>query len=151
MFHRDVAIQQIVQHLGGVAVQGVAIPAAAGRKVGHNIPKLGLKAREFGRDIARRGITFVVVDTNRRSRPLMAAENAPWHIFVAVGFMGHIARRQEALRFDHPHAAAILARAGEHIVTDLIAVADHGQLHAKIFKRVVAGVAHQLFNGIRPV
>ena len=65
--------------------------------------------------------------------------------------MGYEAWRQKALGFDDALPATELSGTGENIRTAFIAVADQGNVHAQIFERIVAGIAHQFFNGVGPI
>ena len=70
---------------------------------------------------------------------------------MPVGFVRDEARRQEALRLHDALSAAEPAGARHHVVAQLVAVADQRQMHAEIFERVVARVAHQLLDRVGAV
>ena len=91
------------------------------------------------------------MDFHLATRALFATKDAPWRIKVTVAFMSHETRCEITLGFDHARPTTKLARTGWHIVTHLVAIADQWQMHAKIFKWVIAGITHQFFDSIRTI
>src|SRR6202034_483069 len=95
--------------------------------------------------------TCGIVDLVFGARSRLAAEYAPRRILMPVGFMRDEAWRQEPLGLYDALSAAEPAGARHHVVAQFVSVADQRQMHAEIFERVVAGVAHQLLDRVGAV
>ena len=58
---------------------------------------------------------------------------------------------QDALLLHHPDPAPEPARPRHHVVAQLVAVADHRQMHREVLERIVAGVGHQIVDAVGAV
>src|SRR5690606_32254697 len=92
-----------------------------------------------------------VADLDLAARAWLATEYPPRHILMPVSLMGHETGSEIALRLHHARATAELARPRRRVVSHLVAVADKRQVHAEVLERIVARVAHQLLDRVRPV
>ena len=92
-----------------------------------------------------------VVDFHLATNALFATKDAPWRIKVTVAFMGHKTGCEITLGFDYARPTTELSRTGWHIIAHLVTVTDQWQVHAKIFKWVIASITHQLFDSIRTI
>ena len=78
----------------------------------------------------------------------MTAKGTPRNIDMTIALMRNEAVGQHALRLNHADAATVFAGSRMHVVAQLVAVADHRQVHAEILDRVIAGVGHQIVDAV---
>ena len=65
---------------------------------------------------------------------------------MTVVFMRDEAVGEHALFLDHTDPAPEATGSRHDVVTQLVAVADHGQMDGQILERVVSGVGHQVVD-----
>ena len=151
MFDRAKAVKHVVQDLFSRPLQRIAIAATAGAVEYVNIARRDAKAGELRRHVLDVVRTGDVVDVDFADLSGIAAENAPRHVMVPFVLVGNEGVGQHALRLDDAEAAAETPRAGQHIVAQLVTIADHRQVHRQIFNRIIAGIGHQAVDAVRTV
>ena len=144
-------VQHVLQDFVHRAFQRIAVAAAAGAVEDMHVALPDALTGEFCRHFRALGRVGDVEDLDPADGALVAAENAPGHVVVAFVLVRDEAVAQHALRLDHAEAAARAPGARLGIVAQLVAVADHRQVHGQVFQRVVAGVGHQVVDAVGTV
>ena len=144
-------VEDILQHLGRGSVERVAVSAAA-RAIEHvHVSGLQPHSGELRRHLSALARIADIEQLDAPRGAFMTAENAPGHVLVTLVLVGDEAICQHALFLDASDAATVPACAGHDVVTQLVAIADHGQMDGQVLERVVARVGHQVVDAVGTV